>query len=113
MEVSHRPRSESQPDVRRCEPELDEVICEMGAECRCRDASVRGVSSEVIEMDVRRAVISCEALAMMRSSESEGRTCTDVMGAEWPVIASLTFCEESKMRMAASYEPVTKYLEID
>lgn len=61
ISVVHSPTSLSQLAVNRCVPLLFAVIEETAAECRCKDAKGIGEASA---MDVIRAVVSYEALAM-------------------------------------------------
>ena len=94
-------------------------IEETGAVCRWREA--RAFDSFVLTMGfsvtcVRRAVRSCEALAMMSccESSSKGKEETrqsEVMGAGCAGMLAVRFLERSNARRWPSYEAVRKYLK--
>ena len=92
--ISQSPINESQPAVKRRlfgeEVEEDEDIIEIGAVCRCREATGRELCAEELYA-VNRAVLSCDDVAIIVSSSSdidswdplEVRMQRPVIGALW------------------------------
>lgn len=77
-------------------------------------ASWFSASSARLATDVSRAVMSCDALAMRCVSGAAlgcGTRHIELMGAVCPAIVWTSFWEESKKRIWASYDAVTKKLE--
>ena len=117
--VSQYPIRPSQDAVRTWVPAALAEIEETGAVCRWREA--RAFDSFVLAMGfsviwVRRAVRSCEALAMMSCCESSSKgeeetRQSEVMGAGCAGMLAVRFLERSNARRWPSYEAVRKYLK--
>ncbi len=85
IEVSQKPIRPSHDEVRMCDPDAFAATEERGAVWRCRDARVcafEGPAEGERSMRVRRAVRSCDALAMRcASGELEGTMAIEDTGA--------------------------------
>ena len=114
MDVLQSPTRLSHPAVRRCVPLALGTIDDSAPECKCSVASVLGcwaesaVSMESGEgMEVMRAVVSYDELAMRRESSVVGIQHAELTGAVCPPIVWSISWVELNMRMLVSYEAVS------